>query len=216
MSDIVALVSEAGLQTIEMVLPALAISTVLGLVMGAWLAVTSPQGIAPSPRAHQALAGIVNVSRSLPFLILIILLLPLTRIIAGTSIGTAAAIVPLAIGGIPYAARLAEAALLDIDPGLIQAAVTMGTTPAQAVLKIYVPETFPGLIRALTVLAITQVNFSAMAGAVGGGGLGDLAIRYGYQRFRIDILLACCLVLVVLVQAMQWMGTRLALYFTRQ
>jgi D-methionine transport system permease protein len=180
------------------------------------LAVTSPQGIAPAHTVHQSAAAFVNVSRSIPFLILIVLLLPLTRLLVGTSIGTAAAIVPLVIGGTPYAARLVEAALLDVDPGLIQAMITMGASPAQAVWKAYLPEAVPGLIRAFTVLAITMINFSAMAGAVGGGGLGDLAIRYGYQRFRLDVLLLCCIVLIVLVQAIQFAGNYLARHFDRR
>ena len=113
-------------------------------------------------------------------------------------------------GGTPYAARLVEAALLDVDPGLIQAVFTLGATPAQAVWKVYFPEAVPGLVRAFTVLAITMINFSAMAGAVGGGGLGDLAIRYGYQRFRPDVLVLCCIILIVLVQSIQFGGNALA------
>jgi ABC-type methionine transport system permease subunit len=175
--------------------------------------VTSPQGIAPSAGIHQLLAAFANISRSIPFLVLIVLLLPLTRLLVGTSIGTAAAIIPLVVGGTPYAARLVEAALLDVDPGLIQAVVTLGASPSQAVWKVYFPEAIPGLIRAFTVLAITMINFSAMAGAVGGGGLGDLAIRYGYQRFRLDVLLACCVILIVLVQAIQFAGNHLARRF---
>lgn len=201
---------EATLQTLIMVAAAVICSALFGLLLGAWLAVTSPLGIAPARGAHEALAAFVNISRSIPFLILIVLLLPFTRLLVGTSIGTAAAIVPLIIGGTPYAARLVEAALLDVDPGLIQAMITMGASPIKAVWKAYLPEAIPGLIRAFTVLAITMINFSAMAGAVGGGGLGDLAIRYGYQRFRIDVLLLCCIVLIVLVQLIQHTGNYLA------
>jgi ABC-type methionine transport system permease subunit len=189
---------------------------IFGLLLGSWLAVTSPQGIAPVRGVHQSLAALVNVSRSVPFLILIVLLLPFTRLLVGTSIGTAAAIVPLVIGGTPYAARLVEAALLDVDPGLIQAVITLGASPIQAVWKAYIPEAIPGLIRAFTVLAITMINFSAMAGAVGGGGLGDLAIRYGYQRFRLDVLLFCCIVLILLVQMIQFAGNSLAYHFDRR
>jgi len=207
---------EATLQTLAMVSVAVFFCALFGLLLGSWLAVTSPQGIAPARGVHQALAAIVNVSRSIPFLILIVLLLPLTRLLVGTSIGTAAAIVPLVIGGTPYAARLVEAALLDVDPGLIQAMITLGASPAQAVRKAYLPEAIPGLIRAFTVLAITMINFSAMAGAVGGGGLGDLAIRYGYQRFRLDVLVLCCIVLILLVQLIQFTGNFLANRFERR
>jgi ABC-type methionine transport system permease subunit len=207
---------EATLQTLIMVSVAVLFCVVLGLMLGSWLAVTSPQGIAPARGVHQALAAFANVSRSIPFLILIVLLLPFTRFLVGSSIGTAAAIVPLVIGGTPYAARLVEAALLDVDPGLIQAVITLGASPTQAVWKVYLPEAIPGLIRAFTVLAITMINFSAMAGAVGGGGLGDLAIRYGYQRFRLDVLLLCCVVLIALVQLIQFAGNHLARHFDRR
>jgi ABC-type methionine transport system permease subunit len=207
---------EATLQTLAMVSIAVLFCVVFGLMLGSWLAVTSPQGIAPARGVHQALAAFANISRSIPFLILIVLLLPFTRFLVGSSIGTAAAIVPLVIGGTPYAARLVEAALLDVDPGLIQAVITLGASPAQAVWKVYLPEAIPGLIRAFTVLAITMINFSAMAGAVGGGGLGDLAIRYGYQRFRLDVLLLCCIVLIVLVQLIQFAGNYLARHFDRR
>lgn len=207
---------EATLQTLAMVSVAVFCCAVFGLLLGSWLTVTSPQGIAPARGIHQALAAFVNLSRSVPFLILIVLLLPFTRFLVGTSIGTAAAIVPLVIGGTPYAARLVEAALLDVDPGLIQAMTTMGASPVQAVWKAYLPEAVPGLIRAFTVLAITTINFSAMAGAVGGGGLGDLAIRYGYQRFRLSVLLVCCIVLILLVQLIQFGGNHLARHFDRR
>jgi D-methionine transport system permease protein len=207
---------EATLQTLAMVSFAVLFCAIFGLLLGSCLAVTSPQGIAPARGVHQALAALVNVSRSIPFLILIVLLLPFTRLLVGTSIGTAAAIVPLVIGGTPYAARLAEAALLDVDPGLIQAMITLGASPVQAVRKAYIPEAIPGLIRAFTVLAITMINFSAMAGAVGGGGLGDLAIRYGYQRFRLDVLVLCCIVLILLVQFIQFAGNYLARHYDRR
>lgn len=201
---------ESTLQTLAMVSVAVLLCAFFGLLIGSWLTVTSPHGVAPNRGIHQVLAAFVNVSRSIPFLILIVLLLPLTRFLVGTSIGTAAAIVPLIIGGTPYAARLVEAALLDVDPGLIQAMITMGASPTQTVWKAYLPEAIPGLIRAFTVLAITMINFSAMAGAVGGGGLGDLAIRYGYQRFRLDVLVLCCVVLIALVQLIQFTGNSLA------
>jgi D-methionine transport system permease protein len=216
LSDLTPILLESTLQTLTMVAVAVLFCVVFGLILGSWLAVTSPQGIAPSHAVHQILAALANISRSIPFLILIVLLLPFTRFLVGTSIGTAAAIVPLVIGGTPYAARLVEAALLDVNPGLIQAVVTLGASPTQAVWKVYLPEAIPGLIRAFTVLAITMINFSAMAGAVGGGGLGDLAIRYGYQRFRLDVLALCCIVLIVLVQLIQFAGNYLARRFDRR
>jgi D-methionine transport system permease protein len=210
MTDMVPALLAATLETLIMVAVSVSFCVLFGLTLGAWLAISSPQGIASSRSVHQLLAAFANISRSIPFLVLIVLLLPFTRFLVGTSIGTAAAIIPLIVGGTPYAARLVEAALLDVDPGLIQAVVTLGASPAQAVWKVYLPEAIPGLIRAFTVLTITMINFSAMAGAVGGGGLGDLAIRYGYQRFRLDVLILCCVVLIVLVQTIQFGGNVLA------
>ncbi len=210
MTNIVPALIAATLDTLIMVAVSVSLCVVFGLTLGSWLAISSPQGIAPSRSIYQLLAAFANISRSIPFLVLIVLLLPFTRVLVGTSIGTAAAIIPLVVGGTPYAARLVEAALLDVDPGLIQAVVTLGASPAQAVWKVYLPEAIPGLIRAFTVLAITMINFSAMAGAVGGGGLGDLAIRYGYQRFRLDVLLLCCVILIALVQTIQFGGNSLA------
>jgi D-methionine transport system permease protein len=210
MMNILPALLAATLETLIMVAVSVLFCVVFGLALGSWLAVSSPQGIAPSRSAHQLLAAFANISRSIPFLVLIVLLLPFTRLLVGTSIGTAAAIIPLVVGGTPYAARLVEAALLDVDPGLLQAVTTLGASPAQAIFKVYLPEAIPGLIRAFTVLAITMINFSAMAGAVGGGGLGDLAIRYGYQRFRLDVLALCCIVLILLVQTIQFGGNALA------
>ena len=210
MTGVLPALLSATLETLLMVAVSVSFCVVFGLTLGAWLAISSPQGIAPSRSLHQLLAAFANISRSIPFLVLIVLLLPFTRFLVGTSIGTAAAIIPLVVGGTPYAARLVEAALLDVDPGLIQAVVTLGASPAQSVWKVYLPEEVPGLIRAFTVLAITMINFSAMAGAVGGGGLGDLAIRYGYQRFRLDVLVLCCVILIVLVQTIQFGGNALA------
>jgi D-methionine transport system permease protein len=216
MTDLLPALLSATLQTLAMVSTAVIFCVVFGLFLGSCLAITSPQGMTPSQVIHQMLAAFSNISRSIPFLILIVVLLPITRLLVGTSIGTAAAIVPLVLGGTPYAARLVEAALLDVDPGLIQAVLALGASPSQAIWKVYLPEAVPGLIRAFTVLAITMINFSAMAGAVGGGGLGDLAIRYGYQRFRLDVLVVCCVILVILVQLIQFSGNKLALHFDRR
>ncbi len=210
MIDLLPTLLATTLQTLTMVAVSVAFCVVFGLTLGSGMAVSSPQGIAPSRFTYDLLATFANISRSIPFLVLTVLLLPFTRLLVGTSIGTAAAIVPLVVGGTPYAARLVEAALLDVDPSLIQAVVTLGASPTQAIWKVYLPEALPGLIRAFTLLAVTTINFSAMAGAVGGGGLGDLAIRYGYQRFRLDVLVACCIVLIVLVQLIQFSGNILA------
>lgn len=209
-STLLPLLQKGTGETLLMVGVAAPLCGVLGLLAGLLLTATQPAGVAPSRTVHQALAAVTNISRSVPFLILIVLLLPLTRLLVGTSIGTWAAIVPLVIGGVPYAARLAEAAFLEVDPGLVQAVVAMGAGARELLLKVYLPEALPSLLRAFTVLAITMINFSAMAGAVGGGGLGDLAIRYGYQRFRLDVLLGTVLILVLLVQLVQFTGNTLA------
>jgi len=213
MNDLWHLLDQATLETLLMVGVAAPACAIAGLAVGLVLAGTVPDGIAPSSAVHRFFSAITNLSRSIPFLILIVVLLPLTRFLVGTSIGTVAAIVPLVLGGIPYAARLAEAALLELDPGLVKAVVAMGARPRQIMWKVYIPEAMPGLIRAFTVLTITMINFSAMAGAVGGGGLGDLAIRYGYQRFRLDVLMATVVILVLLVQGLQFAGNTLSRYY---
>ena len=209
-SNLADLLQQGTLETLLMVGIAAPACALLGLLVGVLLTASHPLGAAPSPWLHRTLSAITNVSRSVPFLVLIVLLLPFTRLLVGTSIGTWASIVPLVIGGVPYAARLAEAALLEVDPELVQAIRAMGASTTQLMRKVYLPEALPSLFRAFTVLTITMINFSAMAGAVGGGGLGDLAIRYGYQRFRIDVLIGTVLILIVLVQAIQFGGNTLA------
>jgi D-methionine transport system permease protein len=209
-SNLTGLLQRGTLETLLMVGIAAPTCALLGLLIGVLLTASHPLGAAPSPWLHRTLSAITNVSRSIPFLILIVLLLPFTRLLVGTSIGTWASIVPLVIGGVPYAARLAESALLEVDPELVQAIRAMGASTGQLMRKVYLPEALPSLFRAFTVLTITMINFSAMAGAVGGGGLGDLAIRYGYQRFRIDVLIGTVLILIVLVQAIQFGGNILA------
>jgi D-methionine transport system permease protein len=208
--NLTTLLVQGTLETLLMVGVAAVVCALSGLLVGVLLTASHPLGVAPSWWLHGVLSAITNVSRSVPFLILIVLLLPLTRLLVGTSIGTWAAIVPLVIGGIPYAARLSEAALLEVDPGLVQAIRAMGASTAQIMHKVYLPEALPGLFRAFTVLTITMINFSAMAGAVGGGGLGDIAIRYGYQRFRPDVLVGTVVILVVLVQTIQIGGNTFA------
>jgi D-methionine transport system permease protein len=158
------------------------------------------------PAAHRVLAAIINVTRSVPFVILMVAIIPFTRWIAQTSIGTAAAIVPLSVAAIPFMARIAENALREVDPGLITAARAMGASPLQIIVKVLLPEAFPGLIAASIVTLISLVGYSAMAGAIGGGGLGDMGIRYGYQRFQPVTMLAVVVVLVVLVQVIQSFG----------
>ena len=200
-------------ETIYMVAISLALSAVFGIPLGILLVITGPQHIRPNPAFHNVLATIVNIGRSLPFIILLVAIIPFTRLVVGTSIGTAGAMVPLTIGAIPFLARVVESAVLEVDWGVIEAAQAMGATTWQIITKVLIPEARSGLILGLTITAVSLVSYSAMAGTVGGGGLGDLAIRFGYQRFQADVMPATILVLIVLVQGMQslgdWMAKRL-------
>jgi len=164
----------------------------------------------PRPVLHQLIDRVVNVLRSFPFIILMILLFPFSRLIIGTSIGTAATVVPLSIAAAPFVARVIESALLEIDRGVIQAALAMGSSTMEIIFKVMIPEALPPLVAGITLTIINLIGYSAMAGAIGGGGLGDLAIRYGYQRFRSDIMLAAVIVILVMVELIQFIGTRIS------
>ena len=209
--QIVSLVGTATLQTLSMVFFSTVFSLILGLPLGILLCVTDPvSGIMPKPILNQILTRIVNVLRSFPFIILMILLFPLALIIVGTSIGTTATIVPLSIAAAPFVARVIESALKEVDPGVVQAARAMGSTNFQIIMKVLLPESMPSLVAGITLTIINLIGYSAMAGAIGGGGLGDLAIRYGYQRFRTDIRVVSVIVILVLVEVIQIIGTKLS------
>jgi len=182
------------------------ISTLVGLPLGVMLYVTRPRQILAKPVLNQVLSIITNVGRSIPFIILMVAIIPFTRMLVGTSIGINAASVPLTIAAIPFVARLVEAALNEISPGLIEAAQAMGATPWQIIRKVLIPEARGGIMTGLTITVVTLVSYSAMAGAVGGGGLGDLGIRYGYNRFNPTIMLITVVILVVMVQGFQSLG----------
>lgn len=207
MNQIFTLVSASTAQTLVMVLFSTAFSLLLGFPLGVWLYVTSPAGITPKPVLYQVLSRIVNALRSFPFLILMILLFPLSRLILHTAIGTKATIVPLSIAAAPFVARIIETSLNEVDRGVIEAARAMGSTNMQIITRVLIPEALPSLVSGITLTIINLIGYSAMAGAVGGGGLGDLAIRYGYQRFRTDVMIASVIVLLVLVEAIQLIGT---------
>jgi len=209
-SDIVPLILSSTLDTLAMVGVAGAIGTVLGLPLGIFLATSRRGELFSAPAVNATIGVIVNATRSTPFIILVVAIIPFTRLIAGTSIGTRAAIVPLAIAAIPFIARIVEGAIREVDQGLVEAARAMGATPLQIVRKVLVPEALPGIVLGLTLASVSLLGFSAMVGAVGGGGLGDLGIRYGYQRFMPEVMAAVVLVLIVLVQATQSLGDRLA------
>jgi D-methionine transport system permease protein len=185
-------------------------SLFIGLPLGVLLVATDANGIWEQRALNHIIGATVNALRSTPFIILLVALIPITRLIVGTTIGTVAAIVPLTIAATPYYARVAEMSLREVDPGLIEALRSLGATRWQIVREALIPEALPGLITGFTVTLVTLIGASAMAGAVGAGGLGDLAIRYGYQRFETDIMLGVILVLIVLVSAIQVLGDGLA------
>jgi len=200
------LLSAALWQTLYMVLISGVIGCVLGIPLGMILFTTRKGGIIEHRHINTVLSTITNIVRSIPFIILLVAIIPFTRLIVGTSIGTNAAIVPLTIGTIPFIGRIVENALEEVPYGLIEAALSMGATPMQIMWNFLLPEALPTIINGLTVTSVLLVSYSAMAGAVGGGGLGDLGIRYGYQRFDISIMIATVVVLIVLVQLLQWLG----------
>jgi D-methionine transport system permease protein len=204
------LLVNATIETLYMVGLAGLLGTLMGLPLGVLLATSGRGELLESVTFNRVAGVIVNATRSTPFIILVVAIIPFTRLIAGTSIGTTAAIVPLTIAAIPFIARLVEGAIREVDHGLIEAAHTMGATPFQIITKILLPEALPGIVLGLTLAAVSLIGYSAMVGAVGGGGLGDLGIRYGYQRFLPEVMAAVVLVLIVLVQLVQSLGEWIA------
>ena len=212
-SMIFKLVAESTLQTIEMVFWSTVFSLIMGLPLGVLLHVTDKEdqgGIIPKPVLNEILSRIVNILRSFPFLILMIILMPVARFILGTTIGTRASVVSLSIAAAPFVARGIETSLKEVDPGVIQAAKAMGSTNWQIIVKVMLPEALPSLVSGVTLTIINLIGYSAMAGTIGGGGLGDLAIRYGYQRFRSDVMLAAVIVIIVLVEMVQFIGNKIS------
>lgn len=207
------LLLEATAQTIYMVFVSAIIGTLIGLPLGVLLYITRSGNIAAHSTMHQSLAAIVNMTRSIPFIILMIAIIPFTRLIVGTSIGTNAAIIPLSLSAVPFIARIVENALLEVPYGLIEAALAMGANTWQIIKKVLIPEALPNIINGLTLTIVSLIGYSAMAGAVGGGGLGDLAIRYGYQRFDPFVMLITIVIMIVLVQLIQLAGDKLAKRF---
>ena len=189
-------------ETLYMLSVSAIIAALIGIPLGILLVVTEKHGILACPVLNKPLAFIINLIRSIPFIILMVAIIPFTRLVAGTSIGTTAAIVPLTIAAIPYTARMVETSIREIPFGLIEAAESMGASPLQIIWKVLIPEALPSLIESLTEVIV--------AGTIGGGGLGDLAIRYGYQRFQADVMIATIIVLVIIVQLLQFIGSNLA------
>ncbi|WP_412775868.1 methionine ABC transporter permease [Thalassospira lucentensis] len=201
---------QATWETLYMVGVSLFLATALGLPLGVLLATSGRGELLEAPLFQKLIGPIVNATRSVPFIILAVAIIPFTRLIVGTSIGTSAAIVPLTVAAIPFIARIIEGAIREVDSGLTEAAQAMGARPLQVVTKVLLPEALPGIIHGLTLTAVTLIGYSAMVGAVGAGGLGDLGIRYGYQRFRPDVMALVVVTLIVVVQAVQMFGDRLA------
>ncbi|MCE6957801.1 ABC transporter permease [Cereibacter sphaeroides] len=209
-ANLIPLLVEATLQTLYMVAVAGGLGTAFGLPLGVFLATSQRGELLSAPLVNKVLGLVVNATRSVPFIILVVAIIPFTRALAGTSIGTTAAIVPLTVAAIPFIARLVENAIREVDSGLIEAARAMGATPLQIIRKVLIPEALPGITLGLTLALVSLIGYSAMVGAVGGEGLGDLGIRYGYQRFMPEVMAAVVVILVVLVQLVQSVGEGIA------
>ncbi|MBB4864185.1 D-methionine transport system permease protein [Pseudomonas nitritireducens] len=208
--------AQACLDTLAMLGGALAFTVLLGLPLGVLLYLTGKRQLHARPGLYRALSVVVNMLRSLPFIILLIVLIPVTTLITGTSLGVAGAIPPLVVGCTPFFARLVETALREVDRGLVEATQAMGASTWQIIWHTLLPEARTGLIAAVTVTAIVLVDYTAMSGVIGGGGLGDLAIRFGYQRFQTDVMIITVALLILLVQALQMSGDRLVVRYTRR
>lgn len=209
-SDALMLLPKALGETVYMVAVSMIVASAIGIPLGVLLLATGKNQVLELGIANKTLSAIVNCVRSIPFIILMVAIIPFTRLIVGSSIGTTAAIVPLIIASIPLIARLVETSLREVPYGLIEAALSMGATPYQIIRRVLLPEAMPSIVAQLTTVIIVLIGESAMAGAVGGGGLGDLAIRYGYQRFNPEVMLDTVIVLIVLVQVIQFLGNMLA------
>ena len=213
MQTMINLVLQSTWQTVVMVFLSTIFSLILGFPIGVLLHVTGSEehgGIIPHPVFCSIISRIVNILRSFPFLILMIVLMPLSRLIIGTSIGTMATVIPLSIAAAPFVARVIESALKEVDPGVVQAAKAMGSTNWQIIIKVLIPEAMPSLASGVTLTIINLIGYSAMAGAIGGGGLGDLAIRYGYQRFSPAYMVCAVVVIILMVELIQFIGDRVS------
>lgn len=203
------LLAQGTLDTIVMVFASALGAYVIGIPLGVLLCLWAPTGLTPKRAANAVLGWIVNMGRSIPFIILILFLIPTTRAIVGTTLGVRGAILPLIVSAAPFVARMVEQSLAEVDAGLIEAAQSMGASTWQIVYKVYLKEGLPSLLRGVPIAIITILGYSAMAGAVGAGGLGDIAIRYGYQRYQDDVMIATIVILIVLVQVVQSVGNLL-------
>lgn len=207
--DLWPLLLDGTLDTLYMVALAALFTLLIGLPLGVLLFITRREGVLPAPRLNQLLGSIINVGRSLPFIVLLIALIPFTRVIVGTTLGSTAAVVPITIGAFPFFARIVESALDEVDKGRIEAILSMGGNAWHVISKVLLPEALPALLAGITLTIVMLIGFSSMAGVIGGGGLGDLAIRYGYQRFNDQVMIGTVVILVAMVQLVQSTGDRL-------
>lgn len=196
-------------QTIYMVFWSTLLSVIIGFIPAVVLTLTAPDGLHPIRPVYEILSFLVNVFRSFPFIILLVLVIPFTRLVIGKAIGTTASIVPLTISAIPFIARVFENALRETDRGVVEAAKSFGASNLQILLRVYLKESVPRMINGIVLLIISLIGYSAMAGTVGGGGIGDIAIRYGYQQYKTDYLVTCSIILIIFVQLIQMVGNRL-------
>lgn len=208
-SNLIMMIWDSFLETLIMVLISGGIGSSIGVPLGILLFVTDKKSFIPMPTFNTILSTIINAVRSVPFIILLVAIIPFTRLIVGSSIGTAAAVVPLTLSIAPFISRIVETSLREVDKGLVEAAQSMGATNFQIVTKVLLPEAMPGIVSGLTIAIISLIGASAMAGAIGGGGLGDLGIRYGYQRFMPEVMWTVVFVLIFLVQSIQFSGDRI-------
>lgn len=202
-------ITHATTQTLYMVFWSTLFSVILGFLPAIVLTLTAPDGLRPNRIVYEILSLIVNIFRSFPFIILLVIIIPFTRFVAGRSIGTTAAIVPLTVSAIPYIARVFETSLRETDPGVIEAARSFGASDWQILFRVYIKESIPRMLNGVILLVISLIGYSAMAGTVGGGGLGDIAIRYGYQSYNTEYLLICSVILIIFVQLIQMLGNHL-------
>ena len=207
---------QASLDTLNMLLGSMLFTVLLGLPLGVLLFLTGPRQLFEQSVLYGALSLVVNILRSVPFVILLILMIPFTELLVGTSLGVAGAIPPLVVGATPFFGRLVETALREVERGIIEATQAMGASTWQIITRALLPEAMPGLLAATTVTSITLVSYTAMSGLIGGGGLGDLAVRYGYQRYQPDVMAVTVVLLLVLVQVLQMVGDRLVIHFSRK
>lgn len=203
------IVLNASRQTLYMVFWSTLLSVILGFIPAIILTLTAPDGLKPNKPVYETISLIVNIFRSFPFIILLVILIPFTRMIVGKAIGTTASIVPLTVSAIPYIARVFETSLRETDPGVIEAARSFGASDLQILFRVYIKESIPRMLNGVILLIISLIGYSAMAGTVGGGGIGDVAIRYGYQQYKTDYLIVSSIILIIFVQVIQMIGNHI-------